>query len=318
MVQNVEPQEALFIPVQGATNVLPWRYLATSEHQAALLDAVGQVTRQLTFGVDFTIAPEGDTAANMGEITLLAAPTAAETQLRVRGDAAAVQPVPPEPGTAAIIGALDRLAIVVQQVEAGVERVEVPAEFEASQAAAAAASAAAEAAAISAALAATFEPANFQPADASLDTLSGQVVAAKGLELLAAAGGSDIRTAAALGSVATRNFTDNPDLTVQPEHIAKRGDVDANLAALFGTRIDETLNRAEDTSYTNNFGRPIAVLIQFQTNLVVNLLIDGEDDLVFNAIDGGPAPVITLCAIIPNGATYEFTGIAPQKWVEYR
>ncbi|MEM9579047.1 MAG: phage tail protein [Pseudomonadota bacterium] len=68
------------------------------------------------------------------------------------------------------------------------------------QANAAAAIAAAQAAAISAALAATFDPALFQAADDSLDALSGQTVSVKGLELLAAGGGSAIRTIAGIAN----------------------------------------------------------------------------------------------------------------------
>ncbi|MDW3181780.1 hypothetical protein [Roseobacter sp.] len=210
MVQNVEPQEALFVPVQGGTNTLPWRYLAASEHQAALLNAVGQVTRQLTIGSQFTISPEGDTPAGTGEITLLVAPTSEETQLRVRGDAAAVQPVPPEPGTAAIVGALDRLAIVVQQVQAGIKRVDVPAEIEESQTNAAAAAASAQeaedfaqAAAESALLAASFDPANFQPIADNLTELSALTFTPAGLALLSVAGAAALRAAAELGDAAT-------------------------------------------------------------------------------------------------------------------
>ncbi|MBW4710741.1 hypothetical protein KX928_23370 [Roseobacter sp. YSTF-M11] len=57
---------------------------------------------------------------------------------------------------------------------------------------------AAQDAADAAALAATFDPANFQPVDGSLTALSGAPVGAKGLELLATTGGTQIRAIAGI------------------------------------------------------------------------------------------------------------------------
>lgn len=311
MVQNVEPQEAFFVPVQGGVNTLPWRYLATSEHNADLLDEFGQVSRQLVFGVDFTISPEGDTAAGNGEITLLATPTATETQLRVRGDAAAFQPVPPEPGTAAIVGSLDRMAIVVQQVKEGIARVDVPAEIEASQAAAAQAALSALAAAQSALDAATFNPANFQPIDATLDQLSGATVTAAGLALLDDPDVAAQRDTLGVNSAGLAELTDNDDLALSPGNVGTRGNAkaytDAN-APLVGQTLG-SVTKALATNYLNDDGKWRFVMISLRQTGATSTVVVRIDQNVTPVTDAAEAvgtsgSIVLLSFWVPPGWSY--------------
>lgn len=156
MAYNPEPQEFTSSAVQGQSYPLPWRYLAASEHSVSFLDAEGLFRRELVFGVDYSISPEGDTARNAGALTLIATPASGEVQLRVRGEASPSQQVTPAPGTEAIVAALDRISLVVDQLQQALVRVDVPSDIEAAKAAALDAAA-------SAAAAAVFDPANYQP-----------------------------------------------------------------------------------------------------------------------------------------------------------
>jgi hypothetical protein len=73
------------LPIVGAATV-PWRYLAATEHRIAWLDADGTEIGPGDYGTDFTIAPTGDTQANVGTLTLEVAPPADAVALRLYRD----------------------------------------------------------------------------------------------------------------------------------------------------------------------------------------------------------------------------------------
>jgi microcystin-dependent protein len=170
MAQAIQPTEASFAMVQGAVNTLPWRYMAAAEHVVHTLNAGGDQMRLLVFGVDYTIAPDGDTPAGTGTITMLSAPATGEVNFRVRANTNAVNLVVPEPGTEAIAAALDRFALVAQQVTAALMRQDVESDKQAAQVAAQAAQTFAAAAAASATAAAAFDPSAFFRNDGAVST----------------------------------------------------------------------------------------------------------------------------------------------------
>lgn len=143
MAQNEETQEVIFAASESATNTIPWRYLASADHSAELLDADGAITRSLTFGVDYTVSPEGDVSASAGTLTQLVTPTSAEVQFRLRHFTPAVQSVTEQPGNEGIVQQLDRTVIVLQQLKRDVLRVEDLTQVDRAETAASAAQAAA-------------------------------------------------------------------------------------------------------------------------------------------------------------------------------
>lgn len=85
-----------------------------------------------------------------------------------------------------------------------------------------------------------------------------------------------------------------------------------------------TGSRASGTTYTNTTGKPIQVsicVVLFTTTAVYNnFYVNGV--LVSRPVqDGGAvaASTDTICAIVPNGATYQFTGTSTiNSWAELR
>ncbi|MEO1362353.1 MAG: hypothetical protein AAFU86_01090 [Pseudomonadota bacterium] len=116
MAQNVEPQEATFHAADNAVNTLPWRYLASSDHLVDMLDEDGEIVRPLTFGVDFAVLPEGDVPASTGAITQLTETRTGEVTMRVRHRTPPINPLVSTPGAEGIVQQLDRVAIILAQL----------------------------------------------------------------------------------------------------------------------------------------------------------------------------------------------------------
>ena len=116
MTQAIETQEADFAPVKDAANTIPWRYLAAAEHQAELRDATGNLVQAQSYGTEFSVTPDADTAANSGTMTLLIEPPATATVLTLRGETVATSNWTPPAGQEQPGAAFDRLALVAQQL----------------------------------------------------------------------------------------------------------------------------------------------------------------------------------------------------------
>lgn len=102
------------LPLTGAAMV-PWRYMAATEHSAEFLDAAGVVVGLAGYGTGFTISPSSDTPENTGVLTLVAIPPALATQLRLMRRTTRRQNYAATPGAEGVEAQLDRLTLILQE-----------------------------------------------------------------------------------------------------------------------------------------------------------------------------------------------------------
>lgn len=118
MTQALGPVEVTFVlPIGGGGAPVPWRYLTANGHTAEFLNAANVVVLSASFGVDYTISPDADTAANVGTLTLLKAAPVTATKLVLRRKTAKVQNYVATPGAEGIETQLDRLTLVAQETD---------------------------------------------------------------------------------------------------------------------------------------------------------------------------------------------------------
>lgn len=118
MTQALGPVEVTFVlPIGGGGAPVPWRYLTANSHTAEFLNVANVVVLAASFGIDYTITPDGDTAANVGTLTLLKAAPVTATKLVLRRKTAKVQNYVATVGAEGIATALDRLTLVAQETE---------------------------------------------------------------------------------------------------------------------------------------------------------------------------------------------------------
>lgn len=118
MTQALGPVEVTYVlPIGGGGAPVPWRYLTANGHTADFLNASNVVVLSASFGIDYTVTPDGDTAANAGTLTLLKAAPATATKLVLRRKTAKVQLYDATPGAEGIEAQLDRLTLVAQETE---------------------------------------------------------------------------------------------------------------------------------------------------------------------------------------------------------
>lgn len=118
MTQALGPVEVTFVlPIGGGGAPVPWRYLTANGHTADFLNASDVVVLSASFGLDYTITPDGDTAANAGTLTLLRAAPLTATKLVLRRKTAKVQLYDATPGAEGIEAQLDRLTLVAQETD---------------------------------------------------------------------------------------------------------------------------------------------------------------------------------------------------------
>lgn len=124
MTQEPEVQFITYpAPVYGASYPLPWRYLAASEHEVVFDDSAGEVLQTLVSGVGYTITPDADTGANVGALTLIAAPTPEVAGLTITRNATIEQIYRATPGAEGVEAALDRTIVVLQDQHRRIQRV---------------------------------------------------------------------------------------------------------------------------------------------------------------------------------------------------
>ncbi|MES2667411.1 MAG: hypothetical protein V4712_15035 [Pseudomonadota bacterium] len=102
----------------GAT--VPWRYMAATHHMAQFEDADGVVLGELVHGSGFSIAPVGDTLENTGVFTLIAAAPVGAVAVRLLRATPAEQFYDATPGAEGVERQLDRVALTLQELAAGV------------------------------------------------------------------------------------------------------------------------------------------------------------------------------------------------------
>ena len=87
---------------------------------------------------------------------------------------------------------------------------------------------------------------------------------------------------------------------------------------------DLTASRAKDTTYTNNSGKPIQVIIRYVSNAVYEygrLYVDGLHVSSAGLANNSSDTIWNVSAIVPNGSTYRFEdqdAVTSITWLELR
>ena len=120
MTQSLGPVKQVFVlPIGPGGAPVPWRYMSSMGHEAEFQDATDTPVLSATFGVDYTITPEGDTPANSGTLTLLLPAPLTATKLVVWRRTPKVQNYAATPGAEGVEAQLDRLTLALQEAEDG-------------------------------------------------------------------------------------------------------------------------------------------------------------------------------------------------------
>lgn len=115
MTQELEITEVIWpLPIVGTPSV-PWRYLSSSEHELTALDANDAPLVDISYGVGFTIFPEGDTQAGDGALTLNIGLPTGTAKLRLRRKTTPAQFYEATPGAEGVEKQLDRLTMFMQE-----------------------------------------------------------------------------------------------------------------------------------------------------------------------------------------------------------